>query len=107
MCFMTAFAKTDIPDNISTLEQLAVWVNVSLNNINPVLTAKEGTDNSDATNVYVASWAPYLITATSTPTWRSIGRFSIPLASDWQKGGRIWLHAEELSSLEIPVEFKA
>jgi hypothetical protein len=48
----------------------------------------------------------WFITATNPPTWRNIARSSIELNPNWQRGGKLWNFAQELSSTAIPSEFK-
>lgn len=101
---MTAFAPTDIPSEINTVEKLEVWVGTLLANLNPDQTSVEATGSLTRT----ASSAPFYITSSDPAKWRNISRCSIPLSKDWQGGGnQIWNYAEELSVAAIPVSFKS
>lgn len=106
---MTAFAKTDIPDSVNTLEKLIVWAANTLNYINPKTTAIEGTTAADAATIRVTQFSPYFVTAVADdPHWRVIMRQSIRLNSNWQLGTtKIWTHATEISSTVLPADFKS
>lgn len=99
---MTALTKADIPDSINTVEKLAVWCETLLQHLNPEITVIEATGGLDRA-VLSQAW---FITATNPPTWRNIARTSIQLNANWQRGGKIWNYAMELSSAAIPSEFK-
>lgn len=99
---MTAFVKADLPDSINTVEKLAVWAETLLQHLNPELTVIEASGGLDRA---VLS-QPWFITASAPPTWRVISRSSIQLTSTWQRGGKIWNFATELSATAIPSEFK-
>jgi hypothetical protein len=91
---MTALnIATQIPSNIVTLEQLAVWVANCLANLNSNVTALEGVNF--AQNAAIAS--VFYIGASDSS--RHIGRQSIGMASDYLVGGaKPWMYAQELSS---------
>jgi hypothetical protein len=100
---MVAFAKADLPDSVNSVEKLAVWVSTLLEHLHPELTVIEATGASER----AAASAPWKITAASPPTWRNISRMSIQLDSTWQRGGKIWNFAQDLSGATIPTEFKS
>jgi hypothetical protein len=100
---MTAFAPSDIPSEINTIEKLEVWCSQLLSHLNPDQVAVEATGSQSRT----ASAAPFYITASDPSVWRHISRLSIPLSRDWQGGGnQMWNYAQELSVLPIPASFK-
>ena len=100
---MTAFTTADIPPTIDSLEKLAVWVGLALNNINPDLTAIEAPNISEL----VATAHPYAVTASGTFEWRMITRQSIKLNSAWQRSGKIWTHALPISTVALPTDFRS
>lgn len=101
---MVAFATTDLPSSINTVEKLMVWASMVLNNLHPTLTVIEATGTAER----AATAAPFYIVASDPQTWRHINRNSIKLNSNWQRGtGKIWTFAEDLSSAAIPTEFKS
>lgn len=100
---MTAFTRTDIPATIDTVEKLAVWVDTLLNHLNPNETAIEATGVAER----ICQSAPYFITATNPPVWKNIARTSIVLSPNFQKTGKLWEHAQAISTTAIPVEFKS
>lgn len=100
---MTALTKADIPDNINTVEKLAVWCDTLLQHLNPELTVIEASGGVDR----AAISQPWFITASAPPTWRVISRTSIQVQANWQRGGKIWNFAQELSGATIPSEFKS
>jgi hypothetical protein len=57
--YMTAFALTDIPTNINTIEQLHVWTGMCLHELYPAVTAVEGVNIQEfavvANNYYVGA----------------------------------------------------
>lgn len=99
---MTALTKADIPDSINTVEKLALWCETLLQHLNPDVTVIEASGGADRAVIS----QPWFITATNPPTWRVISRTSLAVSSTWQRGGKIWNFAQELSSAAIPSEFK-
>lgn len=100
---MTAFSKADLPDSINTVEKLAVWTDTLLQHLNAELTVIEAAGGTDRAVVS----QPWFITAANPPTWRVISRSSIQIQNTWQRGGKIWNFAQELSGATIPSEFKS
>lgn len=100
---MTGFSTADLPASVNTVEKLAVWAMTVLQNLNPDLTTIEETGRAE---LQIQS-APFFIAAISPPEWRLISRSSIRINSDWQKTGKIWNHAMDISTKPTPAEFKA
>lgn len=100
---MVAFSPSDIPSNVTTLEQLISWGCTVLQHLEPELTAVEAAGVAER----VVSAAPFFITATDQYEWRYIVRASIPVSPNWQKTGKIYAQALPVSSQTIPAEFKA
>ncbi len=90
---MTAIVlATDIPSNIVTLEQLAVWAGNCLSKLNSTITVVEGvnyTQNAAQSGTFYIA---------SNDTTRHIGRTSIEMNADYLIGGaKPWMYAQELS----------
>jgi len=100
---MTAFNTADIPDSITTLEQLSAWCSATLN----YLYFDTVTTETTGTNTRVAQSAPFEIVATDPIEWRHISRVSLPLNKDWLSNGKIWEHITPLGSNNIPSNFKS
>lgn len=100
---MVAFSRTDLPDSVNTVEKLIVWSETLLQNLCPDITAVEVAGGSD--NIAISQ--PWFIKASNPPGWRVISRSSIPVSAQWQRSGKIWTHAIEVSSASIPAEFKS
>lgn len=100
---MTALNKaTDIPSDIVTVEQLAVWCAVTLTTINPTLDAVEGQNYA----VRAAQAGVYNIAATNKD--RFVGRQSIELEANYRTGSKKdWMYAKELSNTPLTAEMKS
>jgi hypothetical protein len=83
---------TQIPSNITTVEQLSVWCSKVLSKLNSNVTAVEGVNyaqNAAQSGVFYIA---------NTDETRHIGRQSIALNSDHLVGGlKPWMYAQELS----------
>ena len=84
---------TQIPSDIVTLEQLAVWCTNCLFNLNSTISAAEGVNYvqnvAQSGTFYVAS----------TDTTRHVGRHSIELDPAYSIGGvKPWMYAREIST---------
>lgn len=100
---MVALSKADIPDGINTVEKLAVWCDTILQHLHPEVLVIEAAGGQDRAIVS----QPWFIPAATPPRWRVISRSSIEISPNWQRGGKIWGHAIELSTGSIPSEFKS
>ena len=102
---MVAFnAATDLPPSIDTVEKLAIWTATVLNHLYPAATIVEGAGN--ASNQATA--APFQVTTNDPPNWIYIGRVSLQLSSNWQRGNtKIWANAQPIGNAAIPTEFKS
>lgn len=99
---MTAFAKTQLPDSVDSLEELAVWAISALSYINADTTAIEGPGISERTAqagiFYVESDKKY----------RFLGRVSIQMSSEYLSGNnKMWNYAQPLATTSIPAIFTA
>lgn len=98
---MTAFNKDDLPESISTLEQLQIWNSLALEHINSDLTAVEGSGPAAA----VADVG--IFDVTQTKTTRVISRTSFELNKEFTYSGKkLWEEVKELSSTALPDGFK-
>ncbi len=101
---MTAInLATDIPAAINTLEKLHVWSAVALSDLNLTAEVLEAPGVLDR----AASSVAYPIFATDPVEWRQISRTSIKLNSNWRRSGKLWLYAEELSTIALPTDYKS
>jgi hypothetical protein len=100
---MTALnVATDIPSNIATLEQLAVWIGDVLGNLNSNVTAVEGENYSQR----AAQTGTFYIAATDAT--RHVARQSIILSPEYLVGGaKRWSYAQELSTKVLTAAMKA
>lgn len=100
---MTAInIATQIPTNIVTLEQLAVWVGSCLATLNSNVTALEGVNF--AQNAAIAG--VFYIGASDSS--RHVGRQSIGMDPNYLVGGqKHWMYAQELSSKVLTPEMAA
>lgn len=99
---MTAFTKTQLPDSIDTLEEVAVWALSALSFINADLTAIEGPGISERTAqagiFYVETDKKY----------RFLGRISVAMSSEYLSGNnKLWSYAQPLATTDIPAIFTA
>ncbi|MDG2989491.1 hypothetical protein L3556_00875 [Candidatus Synechococcus calcipolaris G9] len=101
---MTAFASSDLPSSVNSLEKLVVWSQMVLNHLYPNMTAIEAPN----TAIRVATSGLFYIVDSDPATWRHVGRNSIKLDSNFQRGAaKIWTFANDLGSTAIPTEFKS
>jgi hypothetical protein len=100
---MTAFNKaTDIPSDIVTVEQLAIWSNNCLYRLYPELTATEGVNNITKS----IQSGDYPIDGTTTT--RHIGRHSIELDPDYSVGSKKnWMYAKDLGTKTLTADMKS
>ncbi|MBE9214566.1 glucose-6-phosphate dehydrogenase [Plectonema cf. radiosum LEGE 06105] len=97
---MTAFTPSDIPQEINTVENLAIWVGLVLQKINPDQTALEGTGPAQK----VAQLGLYQVEQTNQT--RVIIRHSIEIEEDFTyDGGKLWQQAVPFSTNPIPFVF--
>ena len=100
---MTALnIATDIPSNIVTLEQLALWSGNCLSNLNSNLNAVEGENYSQR----AAQSGEYYIAAVDKT--RHITRLSLEVSADHLIGGaKPWQYALELSPKPLTAAMKS
>lgn len=100
---MVLFVVSDLPTSINTVEKLEVWCTTVLQHLHPSLTVIEQVGQAER----AVSAQPFFITSSDPQTWRYITRTSIALNANWQRTGKIWQHALDLSNASIPAEFKS
>ncbi|OUL36362.1 glucose-6-phosphate dehydrogenase [Nostoc sp. T09] len=99
---MTAFTTADIPSQIDTVEKLASWCGAILFNVNPSVTAIEGTGYSER----VSQWGRFWVPADSKT--REIIRLSLEVSSSYiNADGKPWTFVQPISSTAIPANFKS
>jgi hypothetical protein len=100
---MTALnIATDIPSQIVTVEQLAVWAGNVLANLNSNVNAVEGDNYSQRA---AQSGDFYIAT---TDKYRHIARQSIELSLDHLVGGaKPWAYAQEISQKPLTAAMKS
>lgn len=101
---MTAFSTSDLPSSVNSLEKLALWVSLALNNINQQTSVQEVQNLNQP--VAVAQLFEY--DDNGVKKWRFVGRQSIEVSPNWQQGAtKVWTHAQALSATTIPTDFKS
>jgi hypothetical protein len=99
---MTAFALSDIPTNITTIEQLHVWTGICLHELYPAVTAIEGVNVQEfavvANNYYVGA----------NNKRRQVTRTSLELdPTTLSANKKLWQSVIPLGSLSLTAAMKA
>ncbi|AFY72959.1 hypothetical protein Syn7502_00827 [Synechococcus sp. PCC 7502] len=100
---MTAITlSTDIPSNITTLEQLHVWTSVALATCNPTKQIVESENSTEFT-------CRYFVALAYDATTRCVDRISIPIDPTYvsDKSKKFWMFANPISDTALPSTFKA
>jgi hypothetical protein len=100
---MTAInLATDIPSSIVTLEQLNMWTNRCLANLNSNIVSVEGENFS----LRAAQSGVFYVA--STDKYKHIGRVAVDISTDHLTGGlKDWMYAVELSPKPLTAAMKA
>ncbi|MBD2519954.1 glucose-6-phosphate dehydrogenase [Nostoc sp. FACHB-973] len=100
---MTAInIATQIPSQITTLEQLIMWGMMGLNACNPTLTVIEGVGYTERAAQQGIFWVG------ADSKYRGIYRASLEISSNHLSGGgKLWQYAQPLSSTALPTAFSA
>lgn len=94
---MTAFATSQIPASVNTLEKLVAWAGLALTTINPTLAANE-TPGSQPVNV-----AQTAFFRDSTGQLRLTIRASLPVAESYSTSTtKFWTNIQDLNNATIP-----
>lgn len=97
---MTAFASSNLPAGIVTLEQLALWTLGALYQLHKKTEYQE----SDASPLVPIITAQDGLAANDTE--RVIFRVSLPLSDTWRESAtKFWQEGQEISSVAIPPQF--
>ena len=104
---MTNFLKTEIPDEIQTIEQLSVWCTEILQYLYPDMQVPDGF-NEDGTisKARVIESNKFFFTVTDAGVWRHAARHFLELNKNHLSGGRIWQHVRSLGDEPIPAGMK-
>lgn len=101
---MTVFNKTDLPDNVVTLEQLFVWAALALQTTAGAVVVQE---IAGAAPELAIACTPFRIVATEGDYHdRLVVRASIRFANDWFTR-KAWLASQELTTTALPAIFRA
>lgn len=99
---MTAFTTANIPSNVNTLEELAVWVISALAEINPTATL------TTAPNVAETVVSAYPFTFRNQPTnpERMVLVAYLPLVPGWRSVGKLFSNGvSEISTTALPASY--
>ncbi|MBW4653981.1 MAG: hypothetical protein KME20_13235 [Kaiparowitsia implicata GSE-PSE-MK54-09C] len=101
---MVAFAASDLPPNIDSIEKLAIWSATILNDL-----AGSQTYEPDAGVIdFLAQAAPVQVFRGPNVGWRYEFRVSVPIGTgDFRRAGKIWSYAQPLSSAALPVAYRS
>lgn len=104
---MTAFTSADIPAGIDTLEELALWTQLTLYNLNKGIMYKEAEGSSIDSGL--APLVDFSIISTADGTQRAICRTSIELNDSWTADATLplWNFGSPMSNAQIPVAYRA
>lgn len=99
---MTTFNINQIPASVQTLEELAAWCGIALNNINPTKVAIEGTNVNQR-----AAQAGFFYIDTDNKH-RLLVRLSLEVDPAYLAGGeKLWTFVQPLSETALPTIFTA
>jgi len=100
---MTALnVATDIPSQISSYEELAMWVMLALSSTYPTLTSVEGVGYTER----AAQAGTFFVQAENRHVF--LGRVSLTVASSYLAGGqKPWKYAQSLGNGTVDNLFKA
>lgn len=99
---MSAFSPANIPSNVNTLEELAVWAFFALAELNPNVSVQAATGTVEPA---ISAQIVRLPNQTTDPE-RVVCVGYLPLNATWRGGGKIWSSGiNELSQTALPVGF--
>ncbi|MDB9527947.1 hypothetical protein PN498_18280 [Oscillatoria sp. CS-180] len=104
---MTAFQTSGIPSGIDTLEELVLWGQLALYELNKGVTYKES--QGSPVDSGLAPLIDFSIINTADNTQRAICRTSVELNAAWTSDGTqpLWNFAEAMSNAVLPNTYKA
>lgn len=104
---MTQFLPTQIPETITTVEQLVVWGMEILQYNYPNELAIEFLDEAgEPIDRRVVEAGIFFYTAPFPPEYRHSSRLTVPVNKDFKTTGHTWDHVEPIGNLPIPVGMK-
>jgi len=104
---MTAFAPTDIPANIQTIEKLAVWCAEILQYLYPNAMVTEFLDeDGEPVKQRMIQSNKFFYDGVDPAEWRHNSRLSLQITSQHQVTGRVYNHVLDVGQLPIPAEMK-
>lgn len=93
---------TDIPSNITTLEQLAAWAILGLARCNPSLKILESPDQ------FPRRAAEAVLIKADDNSFRLVGRVVLPVVDSYPEQPRkFWENIEKLDDVALPSAFKS
>ena len=104
---MTDFNKNMIPGDITSLEQLSVWVAENFAYLYPDTVCFEFKDMDDEPSPRtVIECSTFYFTALKVGEYRHTYRHSIKLSPDFRLGGQLYKYAQPFGNLAIPERMK-
>lgn len=99
---MTAFTKAQIPDEITTLEQLGAWCALALQYNYSAIQVRE------AENTLPEITAQALPILLPDGSQRLVTRVSVPLSKNYTSdtSKKFWEHVQEIGTVELPTLFR-
>jgi hypothetical protein len=99
---MTSFTTANIPANVNTLEELAVWTISALAEINPTATI---TTAPGVAEVLVSAY-PFTFRNQPTSPERMVLVAYLPLVPGWRSVGKLFSNGvSEISTTALPISY--
>jgi hypothetical protein len=99
---MSAFSPANIPSNVNTLEELAVWAMFALAELNPNVSVQAATGTVEPA---VSAQIVKLPNQATDPE-RVVLVGYIPLTDNWRSAGKVWSAGiKELSQTALPAGY--
>ena len=99
---MTSFTAANIPANVNTLEELAVWAISALAEINPTATITTAPGAAET----VISAYPFTFRNQPTLPERMVLVAYLPLVPGWRSVGKIFSNGvSEISTTALPISY--
>ena len=99
---MVAFAPSDLPGSLNTVEELAVWALSILSENYPLNTVVE----SPGRPARQVTCSPYYMSSADPVGWYVIGRFCLKVNDSWRQSGQLFTQVNEIGTLPIPSGYK-
>ena len=99
---MTAFTTANIPSNVNTLEELAVWAISALAEINPTATITTAPGTAET----IVSAYPFTFRNQPTNPERMVLVAYLPLVPGWRSVGKLFSNGvSEISTTALPASY--